>query len=136
MNKVKRSVPIIYIILLAAYSLMFFVIPLTRTAAVWISFIFSLISIVLGYFITSYSYHEREKVKSMVYGFPIIYISYTYTTIQLIVSAVIFAINKFTETPAWISALISIFLLALTLITAILADNARDIIEDIDNKEQ
>ena len=135
-TKLKKSVIMIYAILLAAHTLLFFVIPFTRSAAVWISFIFSEISIVLGYFITNYSYDNRESVKTMVYGFPVLYISYTYTAVQLVISGIIFIVNKFISTPVWISAVTGIFLLAFTLISAVLADNARDIIEDIDKKNE
>ena len=53
---------------------------------------------------------------------------------QLLLSIIIFAANKFTVTPAWLSAVISIILLALALIGVIAADNAKDIIEKSDTK--
>ncbi|MBR1735892.1 MAG: hypothetical protein IJ736_02585 [Firmicutes bacterium] len=56
------------------------------------------------------------------------------TFMQLLLSLIIFSANKFTVTPAWLSAVISIILLALALIGVIAADKAKDIIEEADTK--
>ena len=96
-------------------------------------FVFSEVSLILGYFMTNYSINKSD-LKSKVYGLPILSISFIYTFMQLLLSIIIFAANKFTVTPAWLSAVISIILLALALIGVIAADNAKDIIEKSDMK--
>ena len=133
-GKQKNSILLVYVIVLIAYTALFFIIPFTRTAAVWTSFVFAVISIILGYFITNYAFDNRENLKSKVYGFPIMNISYSYTSAQIIISIYTFIANQHKETPAWLSAIISIILIAYVLIGTIAADNARDIIENVDTK--
>ncbi|MBQ8942187.1 MAG: hypothetical protein IJ062_10165 [Firmicutes bacterium] len=133
-GKQKNSIILVYGIVLAVFTLLFFVIPFTRTAAVWTAFVFAEISIVLGYFITNYAFDKRENLTSKIYGFPILRISYIYTITQLIFSLLIFVLNKVVVTPAWIAAVVSILLLAAVLIGTIAADNARDIVENVDTK--
>ena len=135
-GKQKNSLILIYGIVLAVFTLLFFIIPFERTAAVWTAFVFAEISIVLGYFITNYAFDKREKLTSKIYGLPILRISYIYTITQLVFSFVIFIACKNHDIPVWIAAVISILLLAFALIGTIAADNARDIIEQIDEKTE
>ncbi len=130
--KQKGSLILVYGIVLAVFTLLFFIIPFTRTAAVWTAFAFGEISIILGCVISNYAFDNRDGLKSKVYGFPILKISYTYTITQLVFSTIVFIICKNKDIPAWVAAVIGVLLLAFVLIGTIAADNARDIIENVD----
>ena len=133
-SKQKHSIIIIYGILLAAFLLLFFMIPFARTTAVWLAFIFGEISVILGYFITAYAFNGTQSLRSKVYGMPIFNISCAYTCIQLVFSFIIFIAGKYRDIPAWVVAVISVLFLAAALVGTVAADNARDIVEKVDEK--
>lgn len=136
MNKRQKSLLAGYVIVLIVFLLLFVIIPFTVNAAVIWQFLFGILSICLGYGITYYAFKSTYNIRSKVYGFPIAYIGWIYTGVQIALSFIIFIINKFIDTPAWIGAVLSILLLAIALIGVIGTDNARDIIADIDTKEE
>ena len=127
-NKQKLSVVIIYSIIAIVYLVCFLAIPFERTSAFWISFVFGIISIIVGCGLAYYSFNN-DGIKSKLYGFPIFKLGYAYTVIQIIVSFTISFICKSYSVSNWIPIVISVILLAFTLIGVIAVDNAKDIIE-------
>ena len=133
-EKQKYSVLLIYIILLAAVGILFFVIPFEKTAAVWTAFVFAEISVVLGCALTNYAFSKKEGLKSKVYGLPILKLSYMYTAAQLIITLLIIIADGVRDVPAWLPAAIGVILTAAVLIGVTMADSARDMIEETDAK--
>lgn len=136
MNKRQKSLLEVYLIVLIAFVVVFLVIPFCRNTAVIMQFFFGIVAICLGYGITCYAFKNTDTVKSKFYGMPVAYIGWIYTGIQIVFSFLIFIVNLFIKMPAWIGVVISIILLAATLIGVIGAESAREMIEDIDNKEE
>ncbi|MBQ7265329.1 MAG: hypothetical protein IJS61_04445 [Firmicutes bacterium] len=134
--KQKNSIFSVYGIVLAVFTVLFFVIPFTRTPAVWVAFAFAEVSIVLGCFITNYAFNKRGGLISKIYGFPILRISCIYTVTQLVFSLFIFILNKAVITPLWISVTVGVLLLAAVLIGTVATDNARDMVESVDIKNK
>ena len=71
---------------------------------------------------------------SKFYGFPVFRIGILYVVIQLILTIIIYIIGAFVNVPFWVGFLISILLGSAAAIGCITTDNARDIIEEIDNR--
>ena len=71
---------------------------------------------------------------SKFYGFPVFRIGVLYVVIQLALTVVIYIIGAFVDVPFWVGFLLSVLLGGAAAIGCITTDNARDIIEEIDNK--
>ena len=127
-KKQKTSIIIVFSIIAIVYLVCFLVIPFEKTSTFWISFIFGLISIIIGCVIAYYGMNN-EGIKSKIYGFPIFRLGYSYTAIQIFITLIICIICKFSNVPNWIPVVISLILLACTLIGVIAVDNAKAIIE-------
>lgn len=129
MNKKIKSLTAVYAIVFIAYCILFFVIPFQKTAAAWVTFVFTVISICGGCGIAIYAF-SGEGLKSKIYGFPIFKIGFSYTAAQLAFSAAVMISGFFAAIPLWVSLAVSVVILALTTIGVIGADNARDIISE------
>lgn len=90
---------------------------------------FTLISIVGGLGITYYSFSKGVNLKSKIYGFPIFRVGAIYSIVQICSGILIYIIGIFVNVPVWISAAVSVILLAFAAIGVIAADNVRDVIE-------
>lgn len=132
MNKKQLSVITAYCVILIVFTTLFFIIPFNKNASVWAMFLFAEASIVLGCGITLYAFSRGGTLSSKIYGLPIFRVGYIYTVLQLAASVIIFIVNIKTDTPAWLSALIGLVLLAFAIIGTIAADNAADMIENTD----
>ena len=130
-NKRKKSAVAIYIVAAVVYTLLVMVIPFPKPAGSWVMFVFSLISLALGAFVSLYAFSKEETLISKFYGYPVFRIGALYTIIQIALSVVIFIIGAFVNLPFWVGFLISALLLGLASIGVIVTDNSRDYIEEI-----
>ena len=137
-DKIKKSLIIIYAVVFIVFGIIFFLIPFKRCTTDIIMYIFGLISVVGGYFITYSAFSKSEKgdIKSKVYGFPVFRIGYIYTIAQLVLSLIFFVIDMMYEMPVWSGALLCILLLAFAVIGTVVTDNARDIVAQTDGNTQ
>ena len=136
MNKVQKSLISVCIIVFVVLSVLYFAIPFPKNAASWVAYVASVISVVFGYFTANIAFKGTESLKSKVYGFPVFRIGYIYLIAQVIFTILICLINIVFLVPAWISIVISVIFLAIALIGVIGADNARDVIENIDEQTE
>ena len=130
MNKKNKSIIVVYGILEFIYLIAFVIIPFPKNAASWISFVFTLISFVLGLGVTLYVFGKDDEMTSKFYGFPIFKIAYMYPLIQFVVSVIICLIAAFVAVPYWVALILSLVILGISAIGVIATDNARDIIEE------
>lgn len=135
MNKKMTSLIAVYAIILVAFCILYLVIPFPKTGAYWIEFVFSIIAVCAGCGIGWYSL-KNDGLKSKVYGFPILNIGIAYMAVQLIFTVVIAIVGFFAVVPLWIPIAVSVLILALSAIGFIGADNARDIIEEQENRDE
>ena len=129
MSKKIKSIFAVYAIVLAAFCVLYFVIPFPKSGAAWAMFAFSLVAIIGGCGISWYAF-KNEGLKSKIYGFPMFKIGFAYTSIQMIFGLAIMIAGSFVEIPVWIPVVVSVIILALTGIGIIGTDNARDIITE------
>jgi hypothetical protein len=131
-DKKTKSLLAIYAILLFVLVILFAAIPFRKIAAGWIAFVFCIVSIVIGFFITIYAFKKDEEPISKVYGFPVFRVGALYTIAQLLVGVIVCVIGSVVIVPVWIVLVISIILLAVAAIGVIATDNTRDIITEQD----
>ena len=131
-NKKNKSVIAVFAIIAVVYAFCFIIIPFPKTAASWLSFVFTLISFVAGLGIIAVAFSKGTTPISKFYGFPIFRIGYLYMAAQLAVGVLICIIAAFVSVPLWIVLVLSVVLLALAAIGVIATDNTRDIIEQIE----
>lgn len=134
MDKKAKSVIAIYAIVLAVYVLAFFVVPFPKIGASWICFIFTIISVVASLAVCGIAFRNGTTYTSRIYGVPIFKIGIVYAVTQIIVGIIICGIGAFLRFPEWVALLISIILLGVALIGVIVTDNARDIVEEVEEK--
>lgn len=130
MNKKSKALVAIYAIVLIVYVVLFFIIPFPKGGASWVEFTFTIVSIIFGLTVTYYALRKGETLKSKVYGFAVFRIGAIYTIAQLCVGIIVCVVGIFAAVPVWISAVISVILLALAAIGIIASDNVRDVIEE------
>lgn len=135
MNKKMTSLVAVYAIVLVAYCILYLVIPFPKTGAYWIGFAFSLIAVCASCGVGWYSL-KNNGLKSKVYGFPMLNIGIAYMAVQLIFAFVIAIVGFFADIPLWIPIVVSVLILAISAVGFIDADNARDIIEEQENRDE
>lgn len=127
----KRVISIIavYCIVLILYILSFTTIPFPKSATSWISFAFTVLSIVTSLIVCNYAFYGKNLLGA-IYGFPIFRIGLIYMILQIIVGIVFCAIASFINVPYWIPLLVSTLLLGIAVILVLATVNARDVVED------
>lgn len=136
LNKKSKSAVAVFSIVAFVYALCFIIIPFPKNAASWISFAFTLISVVAGLGIFTYAFKDGDSLVSKIYGFPIFRIGYLYIAAQFIVGVLICLIAAFVTVPYWVALVLSVILLSLAAIGVIATDNTRDIIEEIEEETE
>lgn len=131
-NKKNKSAIAVFAIVAFVYAFCFCIIPFPKNAASWISFAFTIISVVAGLGITTYAFKDGNSLVSKIYGFPVFRIGYLYIALQFILGLIICLVAAFVAVPYWVALVISVILLALAAIGVIATDNTRDIIEEIE----
>ena len=124
-----------YAIVAVVYILLFALIPFHKPAVAWTVFAFSLLSIAGGCGITIYAFGKDDSLMSKFYGFPVFKIGIGYTVLQLGISVVIYIIGAFVKVPYWAGLLPSTVLAGAAAIGIIAADNARELLEQIDHHQ-
>ncbi len=112
--------------------LAFLIIPFNKNAASWISFVFTIISIISSLLVCGCAFKAKETLVSKIYGFPIFRVGVVYALVQLVVGIVIWTIDAFVAIPYWSALLLSVILLGAAAIGVIITDNTRDMIEESD----
>ncbi len=136
-DKKNKSVIAVYAIAAAVYILAFVIVPFPKnSAAAWISFLFAVLAFGASFVITRKAFYGDTAIISKVYGYPIFRIGIIYLTVQVAFSLIIFIVGFFVKVPYWIALLPSVVFLGLAAIGFIAADNARDIIENFDEKSK
>ena len=132
LDKKAKSTIAIYAIILLVYVLAFLIVPFSKCAASWISFVFTIIALASSLFVCGIAFKAKETLVSKIYGFPVFRVGAIYAIVQLIVGVIICAIGAFMVVPYWIALLLSVLFLGAAAIGVIVTDNTRDMIEDID----
>lgn len=127
MNKNKMMSIALAVIALGVLNLFAFVLPFSRTNSFWMGYAFAMIAALLLLGVTFYV-ASRPGLKSKVFGFPLVYIAWTYLIVQLPVSVVQMIIES--ESVRY-QLMVNAFLLAACLIGLIATEVGRDVVEAV-----
>ena len=132
LSKGKFQTILILAIVLAAYLLLAFVIPFTKTAVFWLALVFTLAAFGLQLYVLKLSFEKGLDARSKFYGFPIARVASVYLIIQIVLSFLFMALAAFC--PAWIAAVVFVLLLAAAAVGVVAADAMRDEVERQDRQ--
>lgn len=134
MNKNSKKYIIIVSLLIVLYNVLVWVIPFPKQsiATFIISYIASMIAIIAQPLIYYASIHNKETLKSKLYGFPILKVGYIYFTIQLVLTVLFYILGCFLKIPTWISIVVMVIVLVLAVVGLLITDTYRDEIEKIE----
>ena len=136
-DKKNKSIIAVYAIAAVIYILAFAVVPFPKnSAAAWISFLFTVLAFGASFYITQKAFYGDAPIVSKVYGYPIFRIGIIYLAVQVVFSLIILTIGFFAKVSYWIALLPSVVFLGLAAIGFIAADNARDMVEEIDEESK
>lgn len=122
-------------IVLAVYNVLAFVLPFQRNRTFVISYIFTMIAILLQTYVIQTAFYKGEGVKSKFYGFPIAKLGVIYLAIQLILGFAFMAIGSSLTVPVWIPVALYIVILAAAVIGLIATETVRDAVSRQDEKQ-
>lgn len=134
LGKKFKSMIAVYAILLVVYMVVFLVIPFPKIGASWISFVFTIISIICSMAVCGYAFSKGETLVSKVYGYPVFRVSVIYLLAQFGIGIIICILGTFLSVPYWVALLISIILLGAASIGVIVTDNTRDLVEEAEEQ--
>lgn len=132
MTKKKIELILVSVVMLGLFNVIAFVAPFEMNAVFWVSYIFSMVAILVQLPAVVFAFSGDDSVKSKFYGFPIARISVTYLFVQVILGIIFMAVSQFV--PAWIPTIAFAIILAVSAIGFIAADVTRDEIERQDKK--
>lgn len=107
-------------VLLILYILIAFLIPFTKTAVFWVSFLFTLIAFAVLAVSFYIAFIKKTDAKSRFYGFPIAKIGLIYGLVQLAAGLLFMALSRWV--PVWLAVLAYAILLGVVVIGLISAD--------------
>ena len=130
MTKNKMRMIIAVAVPLVLYHLIVFLIPFSKTAVFWISYVFTLAAMAIMVASFNIAFQKGDDIKSKFYGFPIARIGFLYGVIQIVISLIGMALG--TIIPWWVILLVYAILMGGALFGLIAADIVRDEIEEQD----
>lgn len=138
MNKISKRYILCFSILLILYNALVWIIPFPKKSlgTFIITYSTSMFAFILQpiiYFITN---KNSKEIKSKLYSWPILKVTYIYFLIQLIVSFLFYIIGAFVKIPLWISSVLFILLIGLALIGIIITDTYKNQIEKLEDNEK
>lgn len=127
-DKKFLSLSAIYAVILAAFNLLYFVIPFPKTGAAWVCYGFTVLAVFISCGISLLAFMKNEP-RSKVYGISIFKVGVGYLTAQFTLTFTILSIGFGVLVAPWIPAAISVVNLAYVLIGVIVGENVRDHIQ-------
>ena len=126
MKKNSTKGYVIFGILFALISIISFAVPTVKTAAFWITYVFTAAAFAAQIGIWKTALGKAETLKSKFLGFPVVHIGIVYAVIQVIA----FAVFMFMPTlPAWSAIVVCSVIAGVFAVCMISADAGRNEID-------
>lgn len=122
----------IYLLILAVYAVAYFVIPFEKPASTWIAAGFTVLSILVSFFVSFGMMKKATTARRAFYSYPVIRFGVTYMVVQIIASVVFCVVGAFVEVPVWITLMVCVIWLAASLGGLIAAHATKKAIADIE----
>ncbi len=110
-------------IVLAAYCAAVFVIPFARGGVFWVSFAFSLLAILIQFYVVRRVFARGGRPRKTASGISIDQVGLIYLALQIIVSFVFMAIGP--RLPVWVAVVLYAVVLHLAVICIAVMENLR-----------
>ena len=120
-------------ILFTLVSIIAFAVPTAKTAAFWISYVFTVIAFAAQIVIWKSALGRAESLKSKFLGFPVIHIGIVYLIVQIIALAVFLFIPTL---PIWSAVIVCAVVAGVSAVCMIALDVGRSEIERVSAKVQ
>ncbi len=120
------------LLILVAFSVITFILPVEKNVVYWTAYGFAVLAILIQIVVLISAFGKGEDARSKFYGFPIAKIGITYLVIQIILSIVFMAISKIA--PLWVVIITSLLIFIIAAVGFIVADATRDEIVRQDQK--
>lgn len=131
--KQKYSVLAVAGIALVVFTLVVFLAPLVKTAVFWVSYLFALVAMAAQIGFVYVAFAGGTSARSRFYGYPIFRIGMCYLGVQVVLSLVFMLLAKWV--PLWLPTLCYLVILGLAAIGLIAADNVRDSVYLVEEKQ-
>lgn len=102
----------------------------TSTLGFWFPYLMTLVSVGVLAFVIYEVFAKDNRLKSRVFGLPLLQVGILYTAIQLVVGIILMLLAP--VCPPWVAVALSLAILAFTLIDLFLAMTAREEVERVD----
>ena len=119
-------------IVLAVFSLIFFVLPLAHTPVFWIAYVCGVFAILFQAYLFRAMLAKDADAKSRFYGFPIARLGVYYLAAQLVLSFIEAALSS--VIPVWVTVIVNALLAAFVLIGCLTTETMREEIAQQDEK--
>ena len=132
----KRAIvtSLILLVILAAYNILYFVIPFNRTlsqTSYWITYGCTTFVVLFMAVLVFIGIGDKNK-KSRVFGLPILYLGFMAIIIQLIFDIIVMVIGNWLEFKSWITIVFETLFLSVFFISLIVRTAYKDTIKKID----
>ena len=117
---------ICFLVVLAVYHLIAFVIPFPHTGAFWAGYVFGIIAILILPLVLYFAYRSAPKPRDKFYATPVARNGVIYFLVQMLVSFLAMALGFLFEVPTWIIIACSALLLAGVIMFVIASDTVRN----------
>ena len=132
--KLKNRRLLIIAIVLVVYNVLVFVLPFQRNAVFWIAFAFSDAAILAQVAADWIAFRDADNLRKVFLGMPVIKLSLICLGILLAVCFILMGLDSFLPIPRWVAIVPNILIFGFAAIAVILADWAREKIEQIDTQ--
>ena len=133
-NGLANSLIAVYAVVLFIYILFFLVIPFEKEDVSWLSFGFTIFSVLASLGICGIAMGKDEALVSKMYGFPVFKVGLYYAGAQFALGFLFCLLAPVVDIPMWIPALLYIALFAAAVIGVLATDSARKVIEGIEQQ--
>ena len=113
-----------------AYSIIVMSLFDTSTLGFWFPYLMTLVSVGVLAFVIYEVFAKDNRLKSRVFGLPLLQVGILYTAIQLVVGIILMLLAP--VCPPWVAVALSLAILAFSLIDLFLAMTAREEVERVD----
>ena len=134
MTKNSKKYISVVSILVVLYNVLVWAIPFPKNdiATFIISYVASMMALLAQPVIYYIAIHNKDSLKSKLYGWPILKVGYVYGIVQLCTTVLFYIIGAFIEIPTWISIVLTIIIIGFVLIGILVTDTYREEIEKME----
>ncbi|MBE6713443.1 MAG: hypothetical protein E7580_08045 [Ruminococcaceae bacterium] len=133
-NKKATSLIAVYGIVIFLYVFIFVMLPFEKEDASWLSFGFTIFSMIASLFICAIAMGKDNSLVSKMYGIPVFKIGMYYVAAQFILGVLFCILAPMVDIPSWLPIILYVVLFCAVVIGVIATDNARDMALEIEQE--